>query len=58
MVSVVTMAKLMRKFKFLATFSCIASLMILLASSLYKAWSFFMTQITFALTVVLGEDIT
>ena len=41
LVLLVTMARLIKKFKFLmAFFSCIACLTILLALSLYQAWSF------------------
>ena len=52
---VVTIARSIRKFKFLmALFSCVACLTILLALSLYEAWSFLMACTNFALIVVWG----
>ena len=58
MVSAVTTAKSMGKFKFSTFLFYVASLMILLASSLCKACGFFIAQNTFGLTVVLGEAFT
>ena len=55
LVSVVTIAKSIRTFKFLmASFSFVACLMILLALSLNEAWSFFMACNTLGLIVVWG----
>ena len=55
----VTMARWIRKFKFLlALFSLASCLKILLASLLYKACSIFMQHTTFVLIVVLGVILT
>ena len=59
LVSVVTIAKSMRKFKFFySTFFLHCLLDNLLASSSCKAWSFFIAHTTFMLTVVWGVALT
>ena len=58
-VLVVTIDKSIWKFKFLmALFSFVVCSMILLASSLYKAWSFFIPWTAFKLTLAWGEILT